>query len=287
MNMDKLKYSLLIFLFIFNGYNSIAQLPFPDGVKATTSFINEIKKNYDDENAYPFDLNTVSVFVKIPVRVHIVKNTEGVPGANLTQIYSCVNNTNGFFKNIGIQFFIDSVNYVDDYNYGYITNDKNTIELLTKFAIKNRINLFLVDSVEKNGIRSYGYTYFPDISDSNFIFLDKKYIAGNALSTLMGHFMGLLSTHENLGGSELASEKNCSTSGDFICDTYADPDLYNQVDSVCRYTGSSRDDSGRYYVPSVANMMSNSNDHCKCIFSPLQYRRMYYYYLKYRQKLKY
>ena len=99
--------------------------------------------------------------------------------------------------------------------------------------------------------------------------------------------MGLLSTHESLGGRELASEKNCAEGGDFICDTYADPDLFDQVIDSCKYIGTMRDDNGRYFVPSVANLMSNSPDECKCILTPLQYRRIYYYFKKYRQYLNY
>jgi hypothetical protein len=133
----------------------------------------------------------------------------------------------------------------------------------------------------------YGFTYFPDIADSNFIYLDKNYANGNSLTTMLGHFMGLLSTHETAGGRELANENNCATSGDFICDTYADPDLFNEVIDSCQYIGTMRDDNGQYYVPSVANIMSNSPDHCKCILTPLQYRRVYYYYHKYRQYLNY
>lgn len=285
--MIKIKYSILLIVFVVSIRSSFGQFQLPDGVTATPSFLDEIRKNYAGENAYPFDLNTVSQTVKIPVRVHVIKNRNGFAGVNLVDVNNSVSIANSYFKNIGIRFFIDSVNYVNDYNYGYITNDSNTVELLAKFGLVNRINLFLADSVKKAPYRSYGYTYFPNVADSNYIFLDKNYIAGNALTTLLGHFMGLLSTHENLGGSELANENNCSASGDYICDTYADPDLYNQVDSTCKYIGTARDNNGKYFVPSVANLMSHSRDYCKCIFSPLQYRRMYYYYLKYRQNLKY
>ena len=104
---------------------------------------------------------------------------------------------------------------------------------------------------------------------------------------MLGHFMGLLSTHETLGGKEYVNEANCASSGDFICDTYAYPDLYNMVIDSCKYIGTTRDDNGKYYVPSVANIMSNSLKNCKCILTPLQYRRIYYYFHKYRQYLNY
>lgn len=276
----------MLVLFGIGLFRLQAQTTLPDGVTATQSFINEIIKNYNDENSYPFDLEAIPISVGIPIRVHIIKNIKGLNGVNLTDVYQSITVANSYFKNIGIQFFVDSVNYVNDYNYAYITHNHLKTELLTRFAAVNRINLFLADSVIFGSTKSYGYTYFPDATDSNLIFLDKKYASGKYLTTLLGHFMGLLSTHETKGGSEVVSGKNCATSGDFICDTYADPDLYNQVDSTCTYTGTSMDSNGKYYVPSVANIMSNTTDNCKCIFTPLQYRRMYYYFLKYRQYLK-
>jgi len=278
---------------ILSHYCSFAQL-LPDSVHGTKSFINEIIKNYKDENTFAFDLNAINLSVKIPVRVHIVRNVKGTSGVSSADINSSISTANSYFKNIGIQFFVDSVNYINDYNYSYITYNYNKTELLTKYALLNRINLFMVDSIDlltirssSSGRTSYGYTYFPNAPDSNFIFLDKQFVPGKYLTTMLGHFMGLLSTHETKGGSEMANENNCAKSGDFICDTYADPDLFNQVDSACNYKGSAKDTTSKFYIPTVANMMSNSPDNCKCIFTELQYKRMFYYYLRYRQYLKF
>jgi hypothetical protein len=276
---------LLVVSLILIHFTVSAQLP--DGVTATQSFLNEIIKNYNDENSFPFDLNAITAHVNIPIEVHVVMDIKGNAGVNQNSIYNNVELTNGYFKKVGIHFFIDTIDYVNDYNYSYIAYNNLKKELLVKYAVNNRINLFLVDSIKLGSFKSYGFTYFPDVADSNFIYLDKNYVGGNSLTTMLGHFMGLLSTHETAGDRELSSEKNCATSGDFICDTYADPDLLNEVVDSCKYIGTMRDDIGEYYVPSVANIMSNSPDHCKCILTPLQYRRIYYYYHRYRQYLNY
>lgn len=281
--MTNIRTGFLILLIALAGTQTSAQLP--DGVTSTRSFLNLIISNYTDENSFSFDQNAVSTHVKIPVSVHIVMNIEGSAGVSQGNILNSITLANTYFKNAGLQFFIDSTDIINDYNYSFITYNKLRKELLTKHAIPKRINLFLVDSVKTGTFRSYGFTYFPDEPDSNFIFLDKNYAGGNSLTTMLGHYMGLLSTHETAGGRELASEQNCSSAGDFICDTYADPDLFSQVDDSCRYTGSMRDDNGRYYVPSAANIMSDSPDICRCILTPLQYRRIYYYYHKYRHYL--
>jgi hypothetical protein len=283
--MNKKKIIVLVVSLILIQNMVSAQLP--DGVTATQSFLNEIIKNYKDENSFSFDLNAISTHVNIPIKVHIIKNIKGTAGVNEKNIYSSVDLANVYFKEVGIHFFIDTLNYINDYNYSYITYNNLKKELLAKYAVNNRINLFLVDSIKMGSSQSYGFTYFPDEPDSNCIYLDKDYLIGNSLTTMLGHFMGLLSTHETAGGKEQADEKNCAESGDFICDTYADPDLFNEVIDSCKYIGSMRDDIGKYYVPSVANLMSNSLDKCKCILTPLQYRRIYYYYFKYRQYLTY
>ena len=283
--MNKIRTGYLIVSLVL--IHSLVSAQLPDGVTATQSFLDEIIKNYKDENSFSFDMNAINTHVNIPIQVHIVMNIKGSAGVNQINIYNSVKLANSFFKNVGIQFFTDSIDYINDYNYSFITYNNLKKELLTKYAINSRINLFLVDSIKMGSFKSYGFTYFPDEPDSNFIYLDKNYLSGNALTTMLGHFMGLLSTHETGGGRELASEKNCATSGDFICDTYADPDLFNLVVDSCKYIGTMRDDNGKYYIPSVANIMSNSPDNCRCILTPLQYRRIYYYYSKYRQYLTY
>jgi hypothetical protein len=281
--MKKIINWLILLLFGFISHVTLGQLP--DGVTATQSFLDEIIKNYREENSLSFDPNTVGTLIKVPVRAHIIMNINGNAGVNVNNIRNSISLANSFFRYAGIQFYIDSIDYVNDYNYSIIKYDNLRKELLNRYTINSRINLFLADSLQFGNNKCYGFTYFPNVPDSNIIYLDKKYITGNSLTTMLGHFMGLLSTHETLGGLEQVNERNCSLAGDYLCDTYADPGLLNMVIDSCKYIGSMRDDNGRYYVPTVANIMSESPDKCKCILTPLQYRRIYYYFHKYRYYL--
>lgn len=263
--------------------NSEAQLP--DGVTATQSFLDTIKINLKTEDSYSFDVKSLQSYARIPIRAHIIMNIKGIAGVSPEKIISTINIVNSYFNKAGIEFFVDSIDYVADYNYSFVTYNNLRKELLIKHNVSSTINLFIADSIKMGPSFSYGFTYFPDVPDSNTVYIDKRYFSGNSLITLLGHFMGLLSTHETNGGRELSSEKNCRESGDYICDTYADPDLFNQVLDSCKYIGNQRDDNGNYYVPSVANLMSNSPDQCRCIFTPQQYRRILFYYQKYRYSL--
>jgi hypothetical protein len=286
-NISKMNKATKGFLLVsFIVVHCVASAQLPDRVRATQSFLDTIRLNYAAENSFSFDLYYITPVVNIPVNVNIIMNNRGSAGVALGDIKYSLEVANGFFKNAGLRFFIDTVGYINDYNYSFITYNNLKKELLTKYAVSKRISLFLADSIRLGSENSYGFTYFPDVPDSNFIYLNKNYARGNYLTTMLGHYMGLLSTHETAGGRELASENNCSSSGDFICDTYADPDLFNMVIDSCKYIGNMRDDNGKYYIPSVANIMSDSPDQCKCILTSQQYRRIYYYYHKYRYYLK-
>jgi hypothetical protein len=274
--------ALFLSIVQFSAYSQL-----PDGVSATQTYLAEVIKNYNNEKSFPFDLNNITTHIRIPLEVHVVRNKKGNAGIANDKIYSSVGQANFYFNQVGMSFFIDTIDYVNDYNYSFITYNYLKKELLAEFTVRNRINLFLVDSIQIGSVRTYGFTYFPDQTDSNYVYIDKKYLTGNSLTTMLGHFMGLLSTHETAGGREEASERNCSESGDFICDTYADPGLFNEVIDSCKYIGNQRDDAGNYYIPSIANIMSDSPDRCRCVLTPVQYRRIYFYYLKYRQYLTY
>jgi len=185
-----------------------------------------------------------------------------------------------------VAFNLQPVQYINDYHYASVSDAGNMEDLVKTNSAERTINLYLVDFVRTDTVPCYGFTFFPDDTIRNFIFLNKDFIRGNYLVTLMGHFFGLLSTHDTLGGYEYVSENNCAESGDFLCDTWADPNLFGRVDTLCTYTAAIQDGFGQDYVPSVANLMSESRDKCKCIFTPQQYRRMLYYLKKSRHYLR-
>jgi ELWxxDGT repeat protein len=87
-----------------------------------------------------------------------------------------------------------------------------------------------------------------------------KVILGHEL----GHVLGLGHTHGfNTGTTnELVDGSNCDVTGDNICDTPADPGLYNNVNSSCQYTGGLKDANGDAYQPATDNLMSYSKDKC-------------------------
>jgi hypothetical protein len=98
----------------------------------------------------------------------------------------------------------------------------------------------------------------------------------------IGHFLNLLHTHEGTSdGNQSPSAENvprfgpnanCSNSGDYICDTNADP--FGNINSSCDYTDGFTDSLGNEYIPPVSNIMSYYPRTCGWDFTPQQYQRM-------------
>ena len=285
MNKTLLKKLPVLFIFLnLSLHISFAQLP--DGTQATNSFINILLSNLSKENALKFDTSSVDFSVNLSIVTYVVKDSSGNLNIDLPSVSQSIAVANSYFKYAGIKFSLKEINYVGDYHYSYLNLDKKPTELLVKHSTANTINLYLVDEIVIDTIPYYGVSYFPDDTLSYYIFLRKNFVSGSYLSCMLGHFFGLLSTHENKNGRELVSEANCSTTGDLICDTYADPNIFGLVDSKCLYSGTAKDPASHFYVPSVANLMSNAPGECRCIFTLQQYRRMFYYCKKFRQYLR-
>ncbi len=271
--------------FIGLGLKLYGQLP--DGTRSTREYIQMIIDNIDKEEEIDMDTVSLNFSADYSVIAYVVYDSSGDSWVDEADIIYGFSQLNTYFESIKVSFRVDTVIPVEDYNYSCISSVNDINELVVKHSHPNSINLYLVKSIEIDSVPSYGFTFFPNETGKNFIFLDKNYIAGMYLTTLMGHYAGLLSTHDTLGGAEWVNKQNCDTAGDFICDTYADPNLYQLVDMDCRYEAFLTDPTGMFYVPSVANIMSESRDGCKCIFTPMQLRRMVFYLMNYRNYLSY
>ena len=277
---------LIINNFFPDHFLRAQQIPLLNGTLITQAYIDEIEANLTDERLMPFDPENPDLNDVFTIEVFVVRDDLGNLNFEVADLNTAIANLNSQFEPMGISFNTGSIKDVPEYEYSFITNQDSTKELEVKYAHQDKINLFLVDSILLNGFDYYGYTFYPTESNRNFIFLRKDYILQNYLTTLMGCFFGLLFTHEKMGGTEYVSGSNCESAGDYICDTYADPGLFEMVDESCHYVGNARDPEGEFYIPSVANIMSESPDTCKCNFTNEQYRRMKYYLFNLRDYLR-
>ncbi|WP_417199491.1 T9SS type A sorting domain-containing protein [Bizionia sp.] len=212
----------------------------------------------------------------VPVKVHIIRTSAGSGGLSTTELDDAMAIMNGFYANANLEFFVcDGINYIDSDAYYDFQNDQEAV-LTSANSVPGLINIYFTNSVTRvsAGDSVCGYAYYPGGADT-ILMVNSCAINGSTLAHEMGHFFSLRHTH---GGTpnELVDGSNCSTEGDYICDTPADPTLsYSNVNSSCTYTGTDLDANGDSYVPQTSNVMSYSRKECRTEFTPQQYARMY------------
>lgn len=223
----------------------------------------------------------------LSIAVFVVNNTKGSP-VNLSDLNNTVNELNSYFAPIALNFKICTTTYIENYQFDRLVMSDNEKDILIQHSSPNIINLYLVSSLYDENINAVtGYTYMPGDKEKHAIFLDKDNILGTTLAHQMGHFLNLYHTHEREAfGTELVNRSNCSTAGDRVCDTQADPGvhLYMSADNI--YTGTVKDANKELYSPSPKNIMSFGPDNIRCIFTRGQLLRVVHSLGNYRKNLR-
>lgn len=206
----------------------------------------------------------------VAVTIHQVHSSEGQANIIYEEMARMIALANREFESMGLHFYLcGSPRYLDGQS-NYTFHEAEGLNFGQHAA--NTLNIFLVDGVmAPNGNRLCGFSKFPFQSDpeERYIILAKDCaLSGVTLIHELGHFYGLLHTHENRFGYELVNGNNCHSAGDLICDTPADPNLIfpNSV-SNCGYIGNRVDINGDRYAPSVQNFMSNAPFSCQQVFT--------------------
>lgn len=213
--------------------------------------------------------------------IHILTDTLGNQNVSDATIANAINALNLSYNDICATFNICST-----YVHPNVRNDNVRMgiedkEIATLFDVPNTINVYyvqdIIGSANACGFAPLGSTTAPaQTSDRDAIFIKKSCAGGNTIIHEMGHYFGLLHTFETSTGVELVDGSNCSTAGDLICDTKADPNPGTGMDpTVCDLTPPKQDANGDYYVPNACNYMSYYTPSCGSpYFSIGQYNRM-------------
>lgn len=233
----------------------------------------------------------------VPIRPHILRRSDGTGGMSLASINQVIAVTNSYYllNGFGIQFYFcgTSPDYVDnDTEYNSFSNETVVTE---GHDVTNAMNQYYVRSFASG---AGGYAYYP----FNGLFSTRSFILnevgneedmGNRLIPHeLGHNFNLVHTFGQRSGNgtlgsgttlELVTRgpgANCTTEGDYICDTPADP--YNVPGANLTYVNgcpqydpnsTARDANGQAYNPSISNIMSY---YFPCVhdFTAGQYDRM-------------
>ena len=193
----------------------------------------------------------------IRVYFHICRNDDGTNAAvSLSQIYSEFDILVSDYANGDICFALMGIDFVDDTDVNAMDITDDEVELSSYF-IPGCLNIFYHRSLMEGTTTWDGYAYeIPGI----FLSMSSGGIGQyNLISHEVGHCLGLLHTFETEDGAGYIDGTNCTTSGDCVCDTNADPwgggACFTYSD--CAYTGTCTDPSGATsYSPPYSNIMS-------------------------------
>ncbi len=238
--------------------------------------------------------NSLSPITYVPIRPHIFRRSNGTGEFDLSKLNQVMALTNSYYlrNNSGIQFYFagTSPDYIDnDAAYAsYTPYDEQPIQ---GRDVTNAMNQYYVNSFSQFGLG--GYAYYP----GDYLLSTRSVIlagSGESVDDLgnrlipheFGHNYNLFHTFGPSNGTASTDEyvtrgsgANCSTAGDLICDTPADPygmpNAYTSTDNngCPYYTGSATDAHGDAFAPSITNIMSYYYP-CTHDFTPGQYDRV-------------
>ncbi len=250
-------------------------------------------------------------FIWIKVRVHIVQRSDCSGGASASDIPLMMEILNNDFYLHRIQFCLTNIqNICNDTVYGlsldnllqdcngngvkdaFDCNNNGKFDYLEQYSSKEVMDIFVlpVDNLLYYFNNITGIA--PGTGGTSFItggkIFERKGIHSYVVSHEAGHCLSLYHTFRGTCSppqtlfpcKELVNGSNCHTCGDKICDTPADPSMFN-VDSVtCSWNGvtcpgtPSVDVNGMPYVPNKRNIMSYTHPNCADHFTPMQGERM-------------
>lgn len=233
---------------------------------------------------------------KIAINAVIVHPTNGIQIFKEKDIDELITKANEYFEPINYEFYIINSGIKHIYSDEYLNL---SIEDEYKLRENNdeifAINLYLVSTIVlKNKDILSGFSSLPTLNQNgNRIILsyldrnqeDFQTLKEKVFPHELGHYFGLLHTFQD-SGSEIITERelvtrdvgaNCAISGDYLCDTPADP--YERLHSIASLSCNAPlpdtllDRLGFTYKPIQGNLMSYQI-RCGNSFTPQQYQRM-------------
>lgn len=183
--------------------------------------------------------------------------------------------TNVLFEPAGVQFYqCEPTSYILNSNLPSVLDLSTFMDspIYNQYHQEGMVEVWITYQID--GV-FLGLT-FRSYNDSPILLSMPGIVDENILAHELGHYFSLPHTHGNAltgGIQELVNGSNCTQSGDFFCDTPADPNLsgLTSVDPNCLYIDTTnKDTNGEIYKPFTNNIMSYSPSGCQTTFTPMQ-----------------
>lgn len=255
----------------------------PEPTEANLRFLEQLH-----QSGY-MDARIENETVFIPIKIHIVRNSQGVGSFQISDALRNICELNDWYKAHGIQFFMrGDVNFIN--NTAYFSNFQNGDNDIIN-PIHNVANCVNVYYVNVTTIGLCGFANFPGTgspattSRQGAIYLAPACsgVGNSTFAHEMGHFLSL--PHPFQGNSDAPAgplaervtrnnneilprlSANCVSAGDRFCDTPTD---YLATRWACPRTHTQVDINGDLYQPDETLIMGYANDNCHTRFSAQQ-----------------
>jgi hypothetical protein len=197
----------------------------------------------------------------IRVYFYIVANSDGSNAAatpaqiqaEFQQLVTDYAPYNWCFANMGFRYIFDT-----NINFNINCDNPVSYAALNPWLVPNCVTIFYQRQLGANGGGTYGGNAYA-IPNTYCSVATGNINLWRTISHEVGHCLGLRHTFEPVSGLENINGNNCSTTGDLVCDTPADPFGRGSCfsSSGCSYTGNCVDGNGATnFNPPYNNIMS-------------------------------
>lgn len=232
----------------------------------------------------------------VALKMHVFGNSDSTGYLNPIAINSALAKLNREYRNMNLQFYFSGTSfslYPDTYFFNGLQTDTENENFHTTYGVSNAINVYIQGTVYNNGNTVGGYSFVgPTAQPYNRMYL-RAIQVDNERTFIheMGHYFTLRHTFNNAASTTVANRElvtrtaevpprlsaNCSTAGDFLCDTHADPygnGNGGNISANCLYTGTVTDANLDPFTPHIKNYMGYHTSCAPFAFSPGQVARI-------------
>lgn len=218
----------------------------------------------------------VDTWVYVPLTFHVVRRSNGTGGIAQAQLDQAFIDANAAYAPVRVAFCLPGqIDYINSDQFYDISGTGEANQLRQVNVVPNTINIYFVNSAPFCGISAFTFSTTQQIVMNNTCTgLPTNH---STFPHEIGHYFNLYHTHETSTGTECVNRTNCSSAGDQMCDTPADPTLTTtNINTACQYVGSTSGPCAGDppYAPDPRNYMSYSRKECRDVFTPQQFARI-------------